>query len=368
MTYPLVWDKAELTDDEGRLDCRLPAREIAIPVEVRLIQSRSGPLLVWRDAPQAPGVQASRSPRPTLLTDFIALTSTDTEFAERVAVFAKSAGALMACNLHPTMPAYHGLSLDCAPGRFDDETLHSQWQPREKDLSWLTADWFWAPIETWRRWAQNARAIIDLAAMTHLGSGVERAWLQEHGLIHQLGDREWNHLGRRHWRYRQDPGSNWQEKLRSERHSTIALQREIAAWHVQRWQRMGAVQPIFDWSSANARVTFGGYGLFGALAAQLMFRASRSVGFDVCSSCGQLYRVNRRKAADRRHYCETCGHGAALRDAQRDQRLKRKALALRDDGASIETIQARIPVDRDRITLWLRPERAHGRRAPRRKR
>ncbi len=66
---------------------------------------------------------------------------------------------------------------------------------------------------------------------------------------------------------------------------------------------------------AKLLVRLGGYGLYGALAIQLMFNVCRTDGLAVCTSCGTPYLPSRKPRRDRNSYCAECGRKAAVRDA-----------------------------------------------------
>ena len=341
MTTPTEWDEAQLLNADGRLDRLLPQRRLPIPGEVRA-RGGSVPLLVWKDQPDQ--AAAFVAPPPNLLTNFVNLRNAS---PEKIAAFARKWGALVVCHMHPRYPAYHGLNLDCGPGRLADPQTSPMfpWDVDEPNDDPAIAGWFWEPVEAWQKWASEAHNIIGLAAKTHLGRQVDAkslGWLEAgHG----------------------DLLSPFREKptivspLRGK--VTIEHQQMIVTQLVERWRRMGSVQPFFEWRGGKTSITLGGAGLFGALATQLIFAVSRAVGLDVCSNCGELYSSRRRKAASRRHYCPKCGRRAALRDAQWDLRLKRKALALHREGVPAEEISDHIRVEQNKIAAWIRSTRSN---------
>lgn len=160
----------------------------------------------------------------------------------------------------------------------------------------------WEPLAQWRRWARQARALLNVAASLHQDKpGPAEDW----STIFTNGPR------RAPW---------WKQ--------TTAGDRIILAHVLNEWMVLANVRPLITWSIGRPpEVVFssgaGHATLFGTLACQLVFAAARSDGMAVCSSCGGMYTPTRRPRGDQRRYCPTCRRrGVPLRDAQRDCRRR----------------------------------------------
>jgi hypothetical protein len=267
---PYPWTAAELTDLEDRLDRPLPLRGIHPIEEVRLRHGRieflNPPLFVGRDR---------IVPGPKLLTAFVRLSDAP---EGKILEYARRWGPLGLCK-HNT-PFIHNWASPlpedaCGPRLVLDLDLHDI---DPSDLEEVrAADWYWEPIDSWRGWARSAREIINLAAKTHLGELV-------------------------------DP-EDWKSPFFKER--TISGQRLALTRAVNYWLQSGEVRPYLEWRGEVIRITLDGFGLWGAIATQLAFAASRTNGLAICSSCGKPYIPNRRRAIARRNYCSQCSLRAA---------------------------------------------------------
>jgi hypothetical protein len=156
------------------------------------------------------------------------------------------------------------------------------------------------PLDGWRRWAGQARAILAILARLSAGepgldedwrhilaeSGLEAAWWREGSAESAGGDR---------WRVRSV---------------------------INEWTILGNVRPwLVDY---GPHLVVGGGSLFGALAVQLVLLASGSDGVCRCSACGSPFvPTGRRPAAGRRRYCADCrARGVPVRDAKRVHRAR----------------------------------------------
>ena len=180
----------------------------------------------------------------------------------------------------------------------------------------------WEPLSTWRRYAREARATLDIAANIHQGKPV---------------------LDEDIWRA---AGIDFPRELEDESDSTLCRRQAFdISVNVNGWLEMAHVRPLLSWGSIGpATVMLGttiwwfhrdmqrrwlpssphmqGTSLFGALAAQLLMTVSRTAGLALCSACGTLYTPKRRPNPNRRRYCPACGIKAAWRDAQAMRRVK----------------------------------------------
>ena len=125
----------------------------------------------------------------------------------------------------------------------------------------------WEPLERWRHFARQARAILDLAASLHTD---------------QPGQPEdWQVVVQ----HRKQPVPWWRPSVEAE---WILLSSVV-----QEWIRIGDVRPVMARGPTQGRqVEFGssagGTRLFGTLACQLLFTITRVTGVAVCSACAAI--------------------------------------------------------------------------------
>jgi hypothetical protein len=165
-------------------------------------------------------------------------------------------------------------------------------------------------VAAWYRLAQEARAILNVVA------NVREKKPARHG--------DWQMVVSGIW-YGQDGGHPWLDPLNQPANAVSA--KAYLEDSVNRWLAYGAVQPILAWSTKEPpMITFDGYGLFGALALQLLAVVS-GTGWDICSVCGRIFDPgSRRRNPNRRHYCDECRERKIpQRDAMRDLRDRRQA-------------------------------------------
>ena len=164
------------------------------------------------------------------------------------------------------------------------------------------------PLELWRHYARQARALLNIAARLHRDEPGELA--------------EWQAV------YARQPLMD-QAQLEKLAGAPVESQRFFVEMAVNEWLKMASVQPEFQWRYGSPRITLSGAGLFPALALQLMAAIARTDGLALCTGCGSPYTPKRRPRTGTRHYCQECRDaGVPQRDAARDYRARRRA---RDD-------------------------------------
>lgn len=95
---------------------------------------------------------------------------------------------------------------------------------------------------------------------------------------------------------------------------------------VNGWLRHGDVRPQLSWDDDKApEIVLEGHALMGALAVQLLGAVSRTGGITACSNCGAPYMPTRQPRAGNNRYCPDCGRRAAVRDAARRHRQRKRA-------------------------------------------
>jgi hypothetical protein len=167
--------------------------------------------------------------------------------------------------------------------------------------------WIPEPVERWMDFVSAARSILNIAAAIHSGSaGRDEDWLLAFK-AYQVDEE-----------YLPQPGM-WANTPRGLQDPTLLL-----SDLVNEWLRLGDVRPRLEWELGDPQIELE-TSAFGAIGVQLMQAVTRVHGLTLCSSCGRPYlRQGRKAPAGRRNYCPDCGEGAALRDAQRAHRERRR--------------------------------------------
>jgi hypothetical protein len=266
--------------------------------EPHLVENR----LVWPET-TAQNHWARVEPRPDRLVEFVALAEAT---ADAILHYARRWGALGLCGHE--LPASH------APAKLWPEVTPSA------DEAPSCSE----PLNAWRRYARHARAIVRLAAA--LRENKER----------RLDD----------WIVLQIPLDPREEAERglSGLQAAMVVADALAGndpdrdpeigiidGRVAEWLALAAVQ----WHpemAADARLVPWGWGLFGAIAVDLLLAVVGSESPVPCTSCGAPYIPSRRLVSGVRHYCPECRKaGVEYRDAARDYRRRQREQRKHDD-------------------------------------
>jgi hypothetical protein len=278
----VAWQLAGLTTEGGLMGrSPIPPYVPTHPEEVWM----DGGRLYWHG-----GQAIERVPTEGLLDAFVRIDS------ERdVLTFATRFGPLGLCK--HGFPAGH--FLDFHQFLFDSPS-ESQCYPRHAGPAS-------EPVGRWYIYVRAARALLSLAAALHGETlGRHEDWVDAFESVPRDDDV-----------LPPDPGTMARGPL------TLIGLRHLLADLINEWLLLGDVRPRLLWEEA-AGITFDS-DTFGALAIQLMQAASRTNGLAICSSCGMPYmRTGRKAPAGRRNYCPNCGMSAALRDAQRAHRQRKR--------------------------------------------
>jgi hypothetical protein len=289
------WELAGLTVHGGGLTRPVTTEGWRVPAVVEL----EGTHLRWSfcDGDQLGKVI---SPRPGLLEAFVALVDAS---PEAIRDYARKWGVLWICD--HGVPAGHSmprLPLEDVMNELTEVRGVRGCEPR----GWPNA--CLEPVAAWYRLAREAHSILNVVAKLREKKPSQRG--------------DWQMVVSRIW-HGMDGGHPWLDAL-NQPENTISA-RGFIENSVNRWLGYGAVQPILVWSTKkHPTITFDGYGLFGALALQLLGVVSGG-GWDICSACGRMFDPSpRRRNPNRRHYCNECrASGTPQRDAMRDLRKRR---------------------------------------------
>lgn len=311
---------------EGELDRRVTATRWRTSQRVELADGK----LVWEKEGED-----YVSPKTGLLEEFIELADAPDK---QVIGFARRWGMLNLCEhdfpqLHVQHPAwtYPNQSLDDDP-----------W------ICWLRgksprAGPFWEPVSAWRCWARRARELLRVAADV---------------LSRKLPDQK-------DWRVAFDldfiPTKDFRDYKVLFDYSpprTLPDAAEKLGQRLNQWIGIGNVRPIVEQRAGRPSISFGGGGLFGALAMQLMLASTGEKGWVCCSNCRKLYTPDRRPRADQQNYCLECRKARVpTQNASAASAMREKARRLYRGGKSVRQIAAVFKQEVDIVREWLKPKR-----------
>jgi DNA-directed RNA polymerase subunit RPC12/RpoP len=320
----VAWHAAGLADDELRLDRPLRARILLPPAVVRAREGR----IEWthdQEPRDPPGVV----PGPRLLTEFVRQADgSDAQILE----FVRRWGPLGLCKHE--LPASHN-----PWGQHPGCVVRSM----RKDSQGVR--WYWEPFNSFRAWAWEARGIVTLAANTYQGMVVNLEGWREHG-------RSWE---KTRFLFGEDGRDLFSKH-------TPENQRYVLGQLVHEWLEIGGVQPFWRVRPGGSSIVLGGFGVFGALATQLLFVVSRTKGFSVCASCGRPFSPKHQPLSTRLNYCSRCGLRAAQKEASKNYRRRvAEARQLSSEGIGIRKIAKQLNRDIASVTRWVVGEPARRR-------
>ncbi len=258
-----VWQRAELTDDNGALG--RPRNLWPLDVPDTIILDDTGEWLLWDDSEETiiigEPVQFHTHPQSHSLDMLNRFVRLETASPKRVLDFAKCYGPLRIAEASgpPAIPG--GVALPAAvPGK---------------------PGWRREPLVLWRHYAYEARYLLN-QAVDLFGPGLgetKELWY----------DRVW------------------------------------FVERVNLWLEWGDVRSQLQWWKEYWRVAHQPRGLFGLLALQLADAISYRAGMAICDGCGEPYKPRQVPKAGRRRYCPTCrGNGIPKRDARRDYAARQR--------------------------------------------
>lgn len=250
-----------------------------------------------------------------LLEAFLSLAGAD---APALAAFASRFGVLDLCHRHG-LPNNHGL-IDFGREPLAEGKREVKRCPVMRAVGPDGFSWRSERVVDWLKFADQAAAGIHLASQLHQK---------------RLGpDEEWRRLATL-----RDPDMPWwpgpiykgRWRLNDlQPPETLAEGRALLAHWSQEWLLMGNVTLTLRWEE-EVRLALEPVSLFGAIALQTSFAVARTNGLAFCSSCSKPFLPRRRRKPELRAYCDSCGRGAAMRDANRAMR-ERKRKERQNDG------------------------------------
>lgn len=289
------WQEAGIDTEDLREF--LPVNELLVPAEVKLKNEQ----LHWSG--KEGKFESVRVPN-TLLNSFISLGKADTK---KIYMFAKKWGPLGLCQ--HGLPRTHSWGTTFQYGR-NERNQRNTCQSLNTE-----------PIDSWRRWSEKFRAVLNVTANVYAG---------RHG---KIGD--WRLIFEDTGWWNEEHYLGWGEEGEDESliydgywvSEVTTPERMWLMDIVNNYLDMGRVGPRIllignNYEDIPTRVFFAGEfssSLFGVLAFQLMIAVSGTNVPAICSACGMTYFPKRRPKAGQSNYChrKSCGHKAAVRDASR---------------------------------------------------
>lgn len=303
---------------EAQLTAQWRPTQVGRPGRVSL----DGDKLVWsynpvrqRLASPNPGTGTQRIGEPSFVPDvrtletFVRLADAP---AQEIVNFATNFGVLYICKGHGK-PSSHQADHSNVGG-FAILPVEGDWELDEADiasyahlaerglfnrcaLNFLPPDEYWEPLDVWRKYAREARALLRIAADLR---------------ANRIGDdRDWISIGAKPLPENAD----------------LNHRRSLVSLVVDEWLEWGAVRPQLLWCDETADIAFGNRTLFGTLATQLLLAIAGTRAVAVCANCGILFRPKRHPRPGQRSYClsPTCGRPAAVRNAAREYQRRKRA-------------------------------------------
>ena len=272
----------------------------------------SGPLfsevrgnsLVYRPIPTREMRTPDTETMDRLLQEFVTLAVAPNEAILR---FANRWGVLGLCK--HGLPATHSMTLSKQVSLLP---IYQYCTPKKRQ------GYCYEPLERWRYYARQAKAITSLAYMpsilepeevfngnpeTVFGINIMRGGRVEiHGLH---GDEEdWKALF----------GDMWFTYLK---HDRVVAARDLLTLAIERLFKLTHIRPVFTWKSRKPDFHFCGrsdeYGLFESLVMQLMLHVARARGLSVCRECLQAFLINHSHRST--SYCPQCNKKVQHRQA-----------------------------------------------------
>lgn len=269
-------------DEQGRYERPLPSATWAVPASIQT----DGTDLIYREWTEQRRPRRRRA-GPRMLEDFLGLAHMP---AEAVVRYARQWGVLGLCR--HGMPACHNHE-----GKVEDWCSPVGWE-----FGKTRAEQAREPLSYWTFYADKFRTLLKVTANARAGTDV--------------GDTA-------DWIVLHSPEPSWSLPPEAVTVPTLDGAPLFLGSEFHFYASLGDCRPVLTWhAGAEPRVELGGFGLFGALAWQILLAATGSPGLAFCEECRAPFRRD-----GRRKYCEDCGRPAALRAGAARQRKRRARLA-----------------------------------------
>lgn len=162
------------------------------------------------------------------------------------------------------------------------------------------------PVKNWRFWAEKFSAALEIGvSLSHDKYGDARTW-------HTIFEGEY--LPPIKGSYVLPEGVTDRDVFKETRGEFYT--------QIESWLTLGDVSLRLDYEGKG--LMFATDTLFSGLVLQLASSLCGSGGFAICACCAKPYAPVRQPTPATRHYCKECGRRAAVRDAVRDFRARRR--------------------------------------------
>lgn len=291
--FAAPFELAGISRSDGTFERPVPDGEWQVPSRVW----HEGDVLKWHVETEVLTSEERSNPwvssRPPLLRTFLNLADAT---SEEIARFAARWGILGLCEPHG-LPVTHPPAF--ASAQLISRGFAIKWDSQPTtvgaDNCTVSGDLGGTEsIESWRCLSAFVGALLRVAGSLHTG---------------RFGDPgDWGVL----------VGDYWWDRETTPPH----LLKHVLAQIIDALLQVAGVRVRFTWVVGPPEVVFTTHSLMAALAVQVSLAATQRDGFAICSGCQRFYIPSRRPSSGRRNYCQECGRPAALRDAQRDRRLR----------------------------------------------
>ncbi len=167
------------------------------------------------------------------------------------------------------------------------------------------------PVGPWLRFADEARAMINIAASLKAGRSAKR---EDWEVLYPLGSANSRRHGLKLAVYPPHPSE-----------ADRRTQRSLLSQALSTWLDLGRPSFVLDWNASRPKIVLHGT-VFASLCVQLIATIAGSTSPGFCDGCGQTYWPTRRPYTNRpRHFCENCRlRGVPSRIRQSDYRERNR--------------------------------------------
>ncbi len=289
-----------LLDSDGNIGRRVDYSAWILPSGVEVENDN---LVWWHDSPTTKTPWSLRGPGARFFEDFIELADAP---PHRIAAYARSWGVLGICEEHGLPYTHNPQPYPWPPY---GSALHKPCAPKGRPPAGPCSE----PIESWRHFSRQMKALLAIAADLQEGRlGRPAVW----DVVYALLEPKQRLFGL--------------EQARSGHSVDEAGLRELQRYQVgavvDEFLYCSGLRPRFEWRPGTpARLVPLAGNTFGALSIQLALAIQAPRGLALCSECAGIYAPKIRPRPNVDHYCPKCRKlGAPQRNAKRRSRQKRK--------------------------------------------